>query len=286
MSERVVYLNGELIPADRAGVSVFDTGLLHGASVFTTMLARNGKVFRLARHLQRLMANADAIDLRHAATVEELTEAVDKLLTANGLADARVRITLTPGPVGVGGRATTLVTAAEPGIDPQWYQKGIGAITSAIRQYEHSPLAGVKTGCYLLRVLARQAAAAVGADEALWFTLSGHLAEGCYTNVFLVRGGEVHTPPLDTPVLGGIVREAVLEICDTLEIPRHDEIPLTADDVAAADEMFVTSSVAGVRPVVRLDRRGIGDEKPGPVTRKILAAYADLLEAECPAPKP
>ncbi len=282
MSDGFVYLNGEVLPAGEAQLSVFDTGLLHGASVFTTLLAHNGRPFRLDRHLRRLMDSAEKIGLRHQATPEELTGAVAAVLEANGLSEARVRITLTPGAPGAEPRPTALVTAARPGIQSWWYQKGIGVVVSGVRQYERSPLTGLKTGCYLLRVLARQAAAAVGADEALWFTLSGHLAEACYCNVFLVREGAVFTPPLETPVLPGIVRQAVIELCRDMDLPCRDDQPLGSDDVRSAEEMFLTSSVSGVRPVVRLERRPIGDERPGPVTKRIMAAYAKLLEAECP----
>jgi len=284
MSEPVVYLNGRIVPAGQAAVSAFDSGFLHGVSVFTTLRAHNGRPFRLDRHLRRLSADAGRIGLRHEATAEELAGAVDEILRANALTEARVRITLTPGRPGAAPESTTLVTASETGIQAGWYEKGIGAIVNQVRQYEHDPLGGAKTGCYLPRVLARQAAAAAGADEALWFTHSGRLAEACFCNVFLVGDGGLATPPLDTPVLPGIVREAVLELTARLDLTCRDDEPIGYDDVLACREMFLTSSVAGVRPVVRLDRRPIGDEAPGPVTRSILAAYARLLEEECPPP--
>ena len=282
MVGQFVYLNGEILPAGEARLSVFDTGFLHGASVFTTLLAHNGRAFRLDRHLDRLMANADKIGLRHDATAEQLTAAVADLLAANGMTEARIRITLSPGPSGSEFRPTAVVTTAECGNQPWWYEKGISVIVSGVRQDEHSPITGVKTGCYLVRVLARQAAAAANADEALWFTLAGNLAEACYCNVFCVRDATVSTPPLSTPVLPGIVREAVIELCGEMDIPCRDDQPLTGTDVQAADEMFLTASVAGVRPVVRVQRRGVGDERPGPITRRIMAAYAKLLDTECP----
>jgi len=84
-------------------------------------------------------------------------------------------------------------------------------------------------------------------------------------------------------VLPGVVRAAVMELCEKLRVKCSDEAPLTGEDVQGCREMFLTSSVAGIRPVVRVQRQAVGDEKPGPVTRKIMAAYAELLEAECPA---
>lgn len=282
MSENLVYLNGKVVPADEAGLSVFDTGFLHGASVFTTMLGHNGRAFRLDRHLRRLFDNAGRIGLEHTATAEELAAAVGAVLKANKLSQARIRITLSPGPAVEQPRPTTVVTASAPGNQPQWYTKGIGVIVNRVVQYHADPLGGVKTGCYLPRILARQAAAAVGADEALWFTTQGHLAEACFSNVFLVRAGALATPPLATPVLPGIVREAVIELCDGLGIDCAADEPLTGEDVQSAREIFVTSSVAGIRPVVRVNRQPVGDEKPAPVTNKIMTAYRKLLDEECP----
>ena len=282
MSKNNVYLNGSIVPAEEAAVSVFDAGFLHGASVFTTLLGHNGAAFRLDRHLARLLATAERIGLSHGATAEELTAAVAELLGANELSEAWIRITLSPGSVAREGPATTVVTASPLENLAWWYERGVGVIVSGVRQYEGDLTTGVKTGCYLARVLGRQAAAAAGADEALWFTTDGHLAEACFCNVFLVRGGEVHTPPVDTPVLPGIVREAVLELCEKLGIAAHADALLAGEDVGAVEEMFLTSSCAGVRPVVRVQRRPVGDEKPGPITRKILAAYRELLDQECP----
>ena len=190
-----------------------------------------------------------------------------------------MRITLSPGPVDAD-KPTTLITSDPlPDYPPEWYSKGIDVVVSELRQ--GSALGGHKTGCYLPRVLARQKAAAVRAEEALWFTEDNRLAEACFCNVFLVLAGEVHAPPLETPVLGGIVREAVLELCGALGIGRHDDRPLTIHETLAAEEMFLTASCSGVRPVIRIEHHGVGDEKPGPITRKIMDAYRELLDREC-----
>ncbi len=282
MGEVFAYLNGRIVPAGEAAVSVSDTGLLHGASVFTTLRSHNGRPFRLDRHIARLLAHAGKIALAVAATAEELTSAVRGVLEADELSEARIRITLTPGPVGLEPRPTTLVTASELRNDPRWYEKGLGVIVSGVRQYEGDPTVGLKTGNYLLRVLARQAAAAAGADEALFFTVGGRLAEACYCNVFLVADGQVRTPPLDTPVLDGICRQTVIELCQTLKLPCRDDEPVSGPDLQSAKEVFLTSSCSGVRPVVRLQKQPVGDETPGPVTRKIMAGYDELLEKECP----
>ncbi len=282
MADKYVYLNGEILPESRASLSVFDTGFLHGASVFTTLRSHNGKAFRLDRHIARLLGMAEKIGIRHEATADGLTAAVAEILKANEIAEGRIRITISPGPVGLG-EPTVVVTASALEAYPKWwYEQGIGVIVSGVRQFTADPMGGLKTGCYLPRVLARQAAATAGAEEALWFTEAGHLAEACFCNVFIVRSGELSTPPLDTPVLPGIIRQAVIELCEKLDITCHADKPITGEDVASADEMFLTSSTAGLRPVVRIAKTPVGDEKPGPVTKKLLNAYEQLLEKECP----
>jgi len=281
MAARHCYLNGKIVPVEQATIRIDDSGFLHGASAFTTMLARNGVVFRLDRHLARLFQTVRFLELRTNATAGSLSAGVAELLDVNELADARLRITLTPGPVGAD-EPTTLITAdALPDYPRQWYDKGITVIVTSYRQVPGDPTFGHKTGCYFPRLLARAEAASKGAAEALWFTSDNYLAEACFCNVFLVLDGRVHTPPLDTPVLAGVVREAVLELCGKLDLPYDDRTKLTVKDMLAAQEVFLTSSTMGIRPVVRIERHGVGDEKPGPITRKLMAAYEELLAAEC-----
>ncbi len=281
MSDKQVHLNGKLVPAGRATVSVADAGFLHGASAFTTMLARNGAVFRLERHLGRLMETVRHFGLQTDATPETLSRAVNNLLEANKLTDARVRITLTPGDVH-GGTPTTLITADElPDYPEHWYNKGIAVIISKLRQAVGHPLLGYKTGCYFARVLAMRHAAAAGANEALWFTTDHRLAEACYCNVFIVSGGKVRMPPLDTPVLPGVVREAVIQLCGELGIEADETTPIGVDKTLSADEVFLTASCSGIRPVASIDGRAVA-AAPGEITQKIMAAYRKLLERECP----
>ncbi|MHC4982605.1 MAG: aminotransferase class IV [Planctomycetota bacterium] len=292
MGKNNVYLNGGIIPAEQAFVSISDAGFLHGASSFTTMLAHKGVVFRFDRHLERLMSTVRLLSLRTDAAPEALKEATYNLLAANELKEARLRITLTPGSIGgrVGeidreSRPTSLITASKlPEYPRNWYEKGISVVVSSFKQAKGDPTFGYKTGCYFTRVLARQEAAAKAADEALWYTPDNYLAESCFCNVFLVLGGKVWTPPRDTPVLPGIVREAVIELCRKLKIECDAETPLTVREMLAAEEMFLTSSTTGLRPVVRVERHPVGDERPGRTTRIIMEAYERLLDQECSPP--
>ncbi|MHC4985591.1 MAG: aminotransferase class IV [Planctomycetota bacterium] len=282
MSDLQVHLNGRLVPADQASVSVFDTGFLHGGTTFTTMLAHNGVVFRLDRHLDRLMATVELLGIRTAATRATLTEAVAEVLAANELAEARMRITLSPGST-KGGEPTVLVTAEPlPEYPSAWYEKGITVVVSSFKQNVGDPTYGAKTGCYFPRVLARQEAQQKGAEEALWFTPDNRLAEACFCNAFVVLEGAVRTPPRDTPVLPGVVRQAVMALCEQLEIECSDADALTVREMLAAEEMFLTSSTMGIRPVVRIEAHAVGDETPGVMTQRLMKAYRELLETECP----
>ena len=279
-----VYLNGRIVPEHEAVVSAFDSGFLHGASTFSTLLAHNGVVFRIDRHLARMMETVALLGLRCNQTPAGLRDAAYEVLRANALQEARMRITLTSGSIR-GGEPAALVTAESLADYPkEWYTDGIGVIVTSFKQATGDPTFGYKTGCYLPRVLARQEAAAKGADEALWFTADNRLAEACFNNAFLVLAGKVLTPPRDTPVLPGIVREAVLELARSLGVPCDDQTPLTVHEMLAADEVFLTGSTTGVRPVVRIERHGVGNEKPGPVTMKLMQAYRQLLDKECPPP--
>ena len=283
MSELKVHLNGQCVPASEATVSVFDAGFLHGATAFTTMLAHNGVVFRLDRHLMRLANTVEMMGLACVADPAALTAAVYEVLDANDLQRARMRITLSPGSAQGATGPTLLVTAQPlPDYPSEWYTDGVGVIVTALPQPLGDPTLGHKTGCYFPRVLARQEAAQKGGEEALWFTADRRLAEACFSNVFLVDAeGVVRTPPRDTPVLDGVVRQAVLELCQREEMPYDAERALTINDVLEATEVFLTNSTMGVRPVVRIERHVVGDEKPGEVTQRLMTAYAELLDTEC-----
>ncbi len=281
MSGKYVHLNGSLVAAGDAMISVSDAGFLHGASSFTTMRAHNGVVFRLETHLARLLGTVDVLGLRTEATGESLTAAVKELLVANELSDARLRITLSPGDV-TGGDPTVVITGEPlPEYPAAWYSEGISVSITELRQSPTDIASGRKTGCYFPRILAMRTAAAKQAQEALWFTPDGHLAEGCFCNVFLRSGDELLTPPLDTPVLDGVMRGVVMELCEKLAIKCVDDRPIPGRELLDADELFMTSSCSSIRPVVRVEDQAISDGKVGPITLELMNAYNELLEAEC-----
>ena len=281
MPNQNVYLNGMIVQADQARVSVYDAGLLHGASSFTTLLARHGRPFRADRHIRRLLSDVEALGLRATAEPRQLEDALGELLQINGLADARCRITLTAGDTRTDS-PTTLITAEPlPDYPSRWTEQGIVVAVADQRQLAQNPTFGHKTGCYLPRILALREAAVKGAEEALWYTTDNHLAEACMCNVFLVIGGVLHTPPLETPVLPGIVREAVLELAKAHHVDCRDDRPLTVREMLAAEEVFLTGSCSRIRPVVQIERHVVGPGTPGMLTRRFMQLLEDLIDAEC-----
>ncbi len=282
----IVYLNGRFLPRQEATVSVYDGGWLHGAGLFETMRAHRGTVFRLDAHLDRLMDSSAKVLCPIERPDLPLTKDFQRLLRENQLTDARVRLTVTAGsmldqPPGERPTITVCVTASAcTAYPPELYANGMAVALSRFRQSSTDPLAGHKTTNYLPRLLALREAQRHHCGEALWFTPENLLAEGSISNVFLVKGGVVKTPPRDTPVLPGITRTVILELCREKGI-KADESPLNINDLLDADEIFVTNSGMEVMPVIRVEKRDIGAGHPGPVARELLDLYRAQVETEC-----
>jgi branched-chain amino acid aminotransferase len=215
MSEKV-FLNDKLLDVEQAHISATDSGLLYGAGLFETMRSHNGAVFRLQDHLDRLCRSATALSINHGFDKEYLTEAVQSVLRANELAEARLRLTLTNGPIAETideHDPTLLITATRlQHYPPEYYRSGVMVALCPYRQNPTDPIASHKTTNYYPRLLALTLARQKRAAEALWFTTDNRLAEGCVSNVFLVKDSVLFTPPIGTPVLPGIARRTICEI--------------------------------------------------------------------------
>ncbi len=280
-----VCVNGTLLSADDAQISVFDSGFMQGIGLFETMRAYRGNVFRLEHHLGRLQASAAALGWAEVPDSESLEDAVRQVVGACEQADVRVRLTVTTGSLRIledePARLTVVASASAGGRYPdEMYLKGVTAVLSRYRQHRNDPVVGHKTTSYFSRLASLREAHAVGALEALWFTTEEFLAEGAISNVFLVVNEEVLTPPRDTPILPGIARACVLELAQSEGIEAL-EANLTQQDLLDADEVFLTNSLMEIMPVVRIGRQPIADEKPGEITRQLGAAYKDAIKREC-----
>lgn len=278
-------INGRLMPADQAQVSVYDSGFMQGVGLFETMRAYDGCVFRLDAHLARLTGAARQLGWASIPPHEELGRAVEQVLDAVEQSDARVRLTVTSGSLRITDSEVprlTVVATATPGIPypGELFAKGATAIISKYRQSRGDPTVGYKTTSYFSRLAALRVAHAAHAFEAIWVTPENQLAEGSISNLFLVKDGELLTPPLETPVLPGITRATVLEAAEALGIPIVDRA-LSIDDLLSADEVFVTSSLMEIVPIVRIEREPIATEKVGEMTERLREAYAYRVREEC-----
>lgn len=279
-----VSLNGRLMPAHQAQVSVFDAGFMQGVGLFETMRVYNGQVFRLERHLDRLVASAEKLGWTVLPIVDELRHNVRQVVAATEQSEAHARLTVTTGTLRAAAAditQLTIVATASAGskYSPEFYQKGVSVVISKHQQNRSDPTAGHKTTSYFARLASLREAHAARAIEALWFTDDNYLAEGAISSVFLVRDDQLLTPPLDTPILPGITREAVIEIAVDQGIPMR-EMRISKEDLLAADEVFLTNSLMEVMPVVRIGREPVGAEKPGDLTEQLYTSYGDLVARE------
>jgi len=277
----VVYLNGSLVPLDRAKISVLDYGFLYGYGLFETMRAYGGKVFLLDKHLERLDNSLEMLGIKTEGL--SLKYAVMDTIRANKLTDARVRIAVSvgeggtvPDPASCGEPTVLVVATAYKPYPDEVYEKGFRAVISSIRRNSQSPVSTLKSANYLDSLLARQEARKAGVDEALLLNDKGLLAEASMSNIFLLSGGALKTPRVESGILPGITREAVLEIAAKSGI-GSTETNITQGELNNAQEAFLTNSVMEIMPLVEVDGRAIGSGSPGPVTRGLMAAYRELV---------
>lgn len=268
-----VSIDGLMVDAERASISVLDRGLLYGDGCFEVLRTWDGVARDLEAHLDRLFETARFLRLA-ALERPRLTEAVYRTIAAAaGAGEQRIRIMLTRGPGGLNARLAELgpgraIVIVEP-LPPQPSELTLAVVDWPIAKRA----TGRKTLAFLDAVLARELARAAGADEAVRLDATGHAVEGATCNLFTVQGGAVSTPPIDRGVLPGIVRARVLALCAREAIAtRLRELSLR--DLRAAQEIFVTSSLRGVVPVTRIDHVSLAR---GPVTARIAAAYAAAM---------
>lgn len=280
----IVWVDGKRFPSDGAHISARDRGFTLADGVFETMKARNGKVFHLDRHLMRIDGALRTLDIPPPA---ELREWVDAAIHAAHVPEASIRLTVSRGvaPGGVGPPPdpvpTVVVTVAPPPVfGAAIYETGLTAHVASGRRNEHAITAGLKTLAYTDAILALIEARRAGADEVLFLDTAGHCSEASASNLFAVIGGRLATPPTSCAALPGITRRAVIELAAELAL-SVDERPFGLDELNAANEAFLTSSLRGIAPLVRVGGHPIGTGTPGAVTQKLMAAYAALVKAEC-----
>jgi branched-subunit amino acid aminotransferase/4-amino-4-deoxychorismate lyase len=277
MSERWASLGGQLVAAGDARVPALGGGVTYGYGLFETMRAYGGRVFRLDAHYARLLDGAPTLGLHVPFDADALRHAACALLERNGLEDASLRLTL-EGDVPAAGAvaaapARWLVTAQAMTQYPEpLYERGASAVVSGVRRNETSPLSRLKTLNYLDNLLARREARRLGADEAILLNTRCVVAEGSASNVFIVRGGRLLTPPIDAGALPGITRTTVLGLAPSLGLePREEAFDVQA--LRAAEEAFLTNSLMEVLPLVSIDGEPIASGRPGAVAKRLREMY-------------
>jgi branched-chain amino acid aminotransferase len=268
MHQAFCWINGTLMPAAEARVSVFDHGLLYGDGVFEGIRFYNGHPFRLAAHLRRLADSARALHLKLPYSAAELERAVLEVIAAFAEPDGYLRLVATRGEGKLGidpsscPRATVFIIADTLALVGGVRQRGAKLVVAATRSLAPDGLdPRVKSLNYLNRILARIEATQAGADEAVLLNSQGRVSEGTAENIFIVRDGTLSTPPPSDGALAGITRQAVMEIAAALNIPCQEN-SLTPFDLYAADECFLTGTGAELIPVHSIAGRLLPADRP------------------------
>lgn len=271
----VVCVNGVVGRADELAISPLDHGLLVGDGVFETLRVYGGIPFAWRRHLERLERSAAGLGL-DVPSIPMLREQSDAVLAANDLVEARLRITITGGPAPLGSErasvpptvviAASALTAWPPTAD---------VVTVPWPRNERGATAGLKTISYAENVRALAFAHEHGAGEAIFANTRDELCEATGSNVFVVNGGEVQTPPADSGCLLGVTRALVLELAAEHGLPcRETALPFGA--IADADEAFLSSTTREVQAIAHVDGHAL-PTAPGPVTEALVAAFTALI---------
>ncbi len=282
----IIYYDGKYVPDDQAKVSVFDHGFLYGDGVFEGIRAYNGRIFRLKEHLDRLYDSAKTIDIQPPISKEEMTEAICETLRKNNLMNAYIRpiITRGVGDLGLDPRkcpkpSVIIIAVTWGAMYGDLYEKGLKAVTVSVRRNPAESMPpNVKSLNYLNNILAKIEANYKGGDEAIFFDTNGYISEGSGDNLYIVKNGEIITPPTLNN-LRGVTRMVLIESAKSLGITVKEQ-NIGYFDLYTADEMICTGTAAEVAPITWVDGRTIGTGKPGPITRQLMAAFKTITETE------
>ncbi len=276
----LVYLDGHFVAEEQALVSVFDHGFLYGDGIYETMRAYGGKLFLLRKHLSRLKRSADAISLKLPLPLEKIGDALIEALNVNKLREAYVRLHISRGPGEIGldpalCSAPTMVITVKPFHDypAAYYDRGVAV--AIVKTRRNHPLAlppSIKGTNFLNNILAKIETVKVRAFEGIMLNWQGYVAEGTISNIFLVKKGVLHTPHLDTGILKGVTRDLVLRLAAREKVTVSERL-LRPGNFYAADECFITNTTMEIMPVTKIDKKTVGNGRPGPVTAALQQAY-------------
>lgn len=281
-----VWVNGQLVDKQQAALSVYDHGTLYGDGVFEGIRSYGGTVFQLDAHLDRLFCSAAHIRLQMPYSRQELADATYETLRTNDITDGYIRMVVTRGEGTLGldpnkcPRASAFIITDQIVLYPEeMYENGMPVIIAkTVRISPNMISPRVKSLNYLNNILAKTECVDAGVPEALMLNAQGNIAEATGDNVFIVRDGQIITPPPEAGILLGVTRAVVLHLCGQLGIEAVER-DITPGELYRADECFLTGTAAEVIAVTRVDGATLGEGKAGPVTRRLLTAFREFIRS-------
>ena len=283
-----ININGDI--QDEAFISILDHGFLFGDSIYEVVSTSHGKPCFLDEHLERLFASASGISLNIPSSKNEIKDQIQTTLDSAGNSESYIRIIITRGvgeidldPSSCLKPNIIILVKDFPQIPEEKYAKGISvALVSIKRNSRDSLNPAVKTGNYLNNILARVEAAKTGAEDAIMMNPWGQLTEATTSNLFFVIDGRLLTPDKECGILSGITRDKIIQLANENGMPL-EEGKWPGEELLKAEEIFLSGTVKNIMPVSVLDNRPVGNGKPGPITRKMMKLYSELLENLNPA---
>lgn len=294
-NEIMIHVNGEMLPKSQAAVNVFDHGLLYGDGVFEGIRVYKGKIFKSEQHMDRLYECARRIrlDLEKHVSREEMVRIQRECIEANGIVDGYIRLVVTRG---VGTLGLHPFKCPEPGIiciadqiqlfPPELYEQGMRVVVAKRPRIPIECLdPRIKSLNYLNNIMAKVEAIDAGCLECIMLNTEGYIAEGSGDNIFLVKDGEIYTPPSEAGILEGITRRFVSnELAPLIGVPVHEK-NMKIDEAFEADEIFLTGSAAEVIAVTRIgdtedDAHTVGSGSEGPITHKLRTKFRQIVTSD------
>lgn len=287
-----IYLNNRFVKEEEALISVFDHGFLYGDGVFETLRSYGPRLFMPSEHLARLVRSAEAIGLTIPIPLGNWTDILYGTMARNGVGtnqyDAYLRITVSRGAGEIGldpalCRTPTIVVMAKPLIAPapHLYETGVRVIIATTKRNLSDALSPqIKATNFLNNIQAKREALAAGVFDSILLNWEGHATESTVSNLFFVANGCLHTPTLECGLLDGITRKIVLQLAKNLGLPI-EEGHYTTDHLHEADECFLTNTSMEIMPVTSIDKRLVGDGKPGRMTVQLRKQFIESRGRFC-----
>ncbi len=285
--EIMIYVNGQMLPKSQAVVSVFDHGLLYGDGCFEGIRVYRGKIFKCQRHLDRLWKCAEQLRIKIPVSRQEMTDIQRRCIAANNLVDGYIRLIVTRG---VGTLGLNPFLCPTPGIiciadqirlyPAEQYETGMRVV---VAKRPKTPIAcldpRIKSLNYLNNIMAKVEAIDAGCLEAIMLNTDGFVSECTGDNIFVIKNGELFTPPSEAGLLEGITREFVMKDLCKAEGVKCTEKMLRLDDVLNADEVFLTGTAAEMIAVTQIDDKVISDGE-GPITKRLRTRFRQIVTTD------